>query len=202
MVEFSYPVSIIFNSIIQSGTYPDQWKTEYGTPINKISSPKDENDLRVLSKTNFFSKTFECFLVDWLLIYIKPYLDPGQCGGLKGLSINHYLIKLLDFVHSTVDQKVPHAVLSVLVDLSKAFNRVDHNLLIQDLFAMSTPSWLLKIIFSYLSQRSLIVTYKGSTALPKLLPAGAPQGTVLGVVIFIVKVNGMILRPSIPRNHL
>ena len=66
---------------------------------------------------------------------IQPYLDPGQCG-LSGSSITHYLIKLLDFVHSTLDQKKPHAVLATCVDLSKAFNRVDHTLVIQDLYDM------------------------------------------------------------------
>ena len=148
------------------------------------------------------SKVYEAFLVDWLLPFIEPYLDPGQCGGLKGISVNHYLLKLLHFVQSEIDQNPPHAVLSVLLDLSKAFNRVDHNLLIQDLFDMKCPPWLLKIIFSYLSNRSLVVSFKGATASPQLLPAGSPQGTVLGVVIFIVKVNGLALRPAIPRINL
>merc|ERR1712081_114943 len=67
---------------------------------------------------------------------------------------------------------------------------------------MNTPSWLMKILFSYLSGRSLIVSYKGATADPKVLPAGAPAGTVLGGLIFIVKVNGLLLRPSIPRKYL
>ena len=89
--------------------------------------------------------------------------------------------------------------MSILLDLSKAFNRVDHNLCIQDLFDMKCPSWLLRIVFSYLSERSLIVTYRGATAAPKSLPAGAPQGTFLGVVIFIVKVNRFLLRPKVPR---
>ena len=61
---------------------------EYGTPINKISSPVGENDIGIFPKAIFFFKTFEAFLVKWLLSHIKPFLDPGQCGGLKRLSIN------------------------------------------------------------------------------------------------------------------
>ena len=64
---------------------------------------------------------------------------------------------------------------------------------------MKCPSWLLKIIFSYLSNRSLIVTFNNATAKPKALPAGAPAGTVLGVFIFIIKINGLLLRPRVPR---
>jgi hypothetical protein len=64
---------------------------------------------------------------------------------LKGFSITHYLIKLLHFVHVILDLRQPHTVLAALIDLSKAFNRVDHTLVIQDLYGMHTPSWLLKI---------------------------------------------------------
>ena len=193
--------TLIFNNITRTGKYPDQWKIEYGVPIPKTQDiPKNEDEIRVISKTSFMSKVYESFLVDWLMIHIEPYLDSGQCGGLKGLSINHYLLKLLHFVHSEIDQNQPHAVISVLLDLSKAFNRVDHNLIIQDLFDMKCPSWLLKIIFSYLTNRSLIVSYRGATASPQPLPAGSPQGTVLGVIVFIVKVNGLALRPPIPRS--
>ena len=71
----------------------------------------------------------------WLLDIIKPYLDPDQCG-MKGLSITHYLVKLLDFIHSTLDRKRPHSVLAACVDISKAFNRVDHSLVIQDLWVI------------------------------------------------------------------
>ena len=131
--------------------------------------------------------------------YAGPYLDPGQYGGLKGFSVNHYLIKLLHFIQSELDQRIPHAVICTLVDLSKAFNRVDHNLIMQDLYDMKCPSWLLKIVFSYLDKRSLIVSYDRATSEAKALKAGAPAGTVLGVFIFIVKINGFLLRPSISK---
>ena len=90
-------------------------------------------------------------------------------------------------------------MLCVLVDLAKAFNRVDHNLIMEDFYDMKCPSWLLKIIFSYLGKRSLIVSYNGATSKAMALKAGAPAGTVLGVFIFIVKINGFMLRPSIPK---
>ena len=54
----------------------------------------------------------------------------------------------------------------------------------------------------FLSDRVLILSYKGSISSPKDLPAGAPQGTLLGVVCFIVKFNGALLRPAIPRPQL
>ena len=63
-VEYAQPASIIFNSILKNKEYPKQWKIEYGVPIPKTSPPESLDDLRVISKTPFFSKVFESFLVD------------------------------------------------------------------------------------------------------------------------------------------
>jgi hypothetical protein len=197
--QLAIPTSVIFNTITTTAVYPDQWKTEHQIPVPKIYPPESEDDLRNIAKTPFLSKVFESFIAGWLLPIIQPFLDPGQCG-LKGLSITHYLIKLLQFVHSTWDKRQPHAVLAACVDLSKAFNRVDHCLVIQDLYDMHTPSWLLNIIASYLSNRSMILKYNGKHSSKKLLPGGGPQGAYLGGIIFIVKYNGAFLRPPVPRN--
>ena len=90
----------------------------------------------------------------WLIPIIQPYLDPDQCG-LKGLSITHYLIKLLHFIHINVDSKNPQAVLLAMVDIEKAFNSVSHLLVIEDLADMNVPGWLLSILVSYLTERSM-----------------------------------------------
>ena len=192
------PVSAIFNSITANAEYPSLWKIEHQIAIPKSNPPQNEDELRNLSKTPFFSKVYESFIGGWLLPIIQPYLDPGQCG-LKGLSITHYLIQLLHFVHSTLDMKKPTAVLAACIDLAKAFNRVDHSLVIQDLYDMHTPAWLLKILMSYLSNRSMFLTFNGATSSQKMLPGGGPQGAYLGGIIFIIKYNAAFLRPPIPR---
>ena len=200
-LEIAKPAQIIFNSVTRSSSYPSRWKTEHQIPIPKVQSPESEDDLRNIAKTPFLSKVYESFLAQWLLSAIKPYLDPSQCG-LKGSSINHYLIKLLHFIQQTLDQRKPSAVLVASVDLSKGFNRVDHSLVIQDLYDMHTPSWLLRIIFSYLTDRTMTLTYKGAQSSAKQLHGGTPQGALLGGIIFIIKFNGALIRPAIPRNSL
>ena len=192
------PVSTIYNKISKSALFPSQWKIEHQIALPKVSPPESEDDLRNIAKTPFLSKVYESFVGGWLLPIIKPFLDPGQCG-LKGLSITHYLIKLLHFVHKTLDLRKPHAVVAACVDLSKAFNRVDHALIIHDLYDMHTPAWLLRIIFSYLSDRSMFITFNGAQSSQKMLPGGGPQGAYLGGIIFIIKYNGAFLRPPIPR---
>ena len=142
---------------------------------------------------------YEAFLSDWLLPIVQPYLDPANCGGLKGTSISHYLIRLLHFIHATLDKSDPHAVVMALIDLSKAFNRVDHTLVIEDLHDMKVPAWLLKILISYLTERSMILKFRGAISAPRALPGSAPQGVFLGCFFFMVKFNGALLRPSVPR---
>ena len=173
--KLAIPVSTVYNKITQSQVYPSEWKVEHQLPIPKVTPPVSEDDLRNLSKTPFQSKVYESCLADWLLPIIQPYLDPGQCGS-KGLSITHYLIKLLNFTHAILDKKQPFAVLAACIDLSKAFNRVSHNLLVQDLHDMHTPAWLLNILISYLSNRTMVMSYNGETSTPKELPGGGPQG--------------------------
>ena len=109
------------------------------------------------------------------------------------------MIKLLKFIHEHLDLKDPHAVVVALVDLSKAFNRVSHQMVIEDLFDMKVPPWLLLILISYLTERSMILSYKGARSSPRSLPGSSPQGAFLGIFFFIVKYNGAALRPHIPR---
>ena len=200
-VELALPVSLIYNSILKHLEYPRQWVKEYQIPLPKVSPPSTEDDLRNISKTAFFSKCFESFLADWLLPIVKPYIDPAQFG-LKGTSINHYLLKILKFTHEFLDLKKPHAVVMALIDQSKAFNRVSHQIVIEDLHDMHVPAWLLCILVSYLSNRSMTLSYQGASSSSRPLPGSSPQGAFLGIFLFIIKFNGAALRPSIPRQLL
>ena len=93
----------------------------------------------------------------------------------------------------------PHAVLVAMVDLSKAFNRVSHQMVIEDLYDMHVPPWLLLILSSYLTERSMILTYQGASSTPRSLPGSSPQGAFLGIFFFVVKYNAASLRPKIPK---
>ena len=205
MVEFAYeyaePAARIFNSIIATTKYPRQWVVEEQVPIPKTSPSMvvDEDQVRNISKTPFLSKVMESIMLDWLLPIVEPYWDPMQCGGLKGSSITHYLVRLLDFIHAEVDKMQPHAVILDALDLSKAFNRGSHSLVLADLHAMHVPNWLLALLASYLTGRSMVINYKGVTSSRRILPGGFGQGTSLGGFLFLIKFNGACLRPPVPR---
>ena len=198
--EISSPVKIIFNKITQSSSYPRSWVIEYQTPIPKIPKPETHDDVRNIAKTPFLSKQYESFIFDWLLPFVSPFLDPGQYGGMTGSSITHYLVILLHFIHSNVDKKIRHAVVVAMIDLSKAYNRGSHQQAIQDLYDMHVPGWLLAILVSYLSHRSMTLKYKDAWSSSQPLPGGFPQGCLLGMFLFIIVFTGACLRPLIPRS--
>jgi hypothetical protein len=166
---------------------------------SKQKAPQSEEELRTISKTAWLSKLLENIVGDYLLPIVEPHMDPFQCGGMKKTSITHYLLRLLDFTHSTLDRKDPHAVMLATEDLSKAYNRGNHNLVIDDLHAMGVPGWLLAIICSYLTGRSLVLTHQGAASSERSLPGGFGAGTWLGGFLFVIKINGALLRPPVPR---
>ena len=198
-VELVPPVTMIYNKITESKEFPRPWVKEQQTPIPKTYPPSSIDDIRNISCTPFLSKQYESFVTDWLLHIVDPFLDPGQCGGLKNSSITHYLIKLLHYVHFNLDKTDAHAVLLAAIDMSKAFNRMSHQRIIEDLYDMKVPGWLLLILISYLTDRKMSMKFRGVFSALRSLPGSSPQGTVLGVILFIIYFNGAALRPSIPR---
>ena len=199
--QYALPASLIFNKIIQDGDWPRQWVHEKSIAISKMKAtlPRDEDDLRSLSKTAFFSKCCESMLGDFILPIVDQYLDPGQCGGLKKTSTNHYLVKLLDFAQRTLDKNTPHCAVLCTEDISKPYNLGSHTLVIEDLFSMHVPGWILLVVCSYLRGRSMTLKYQGQESANRPLPGGFGAGTWLGGLLFIIKFNGACLRPPIPR---
>ena len=155
-LEIAEPITDIFNSITHTGEYPRQWVQEFVTPVNKIPFPETEDDLRPISITADLSRDYNKFIPDWLMFNIKDRIDPGQMG-VKGSSTLHYLILLYNFILSNTDNSSqgPKPVLAVLIDFSKGFMRINHNKVLIRLSDWKVPGWLLKIVASYLTNRTM-----------------------------------------------
>ena len=189
--ELAVPATKIFNNIVQTGKWPVRWKVENGIALNKVKplQPESESELRIISMTPFLSKSFESIVMDWLLHFVGEKLDWSQFGGIKGSSSSHYLIDMITYILYNQDLKEPQAVVATMVDFEKAFNRQNHHILITKLSDMGTPGWLLKIVIGFLEERILIVTHKGKKSEPKEMPGGGPQGTILGMFLFLILIN-------------
>ena len=189
--ELTAPIAAIYREAVSTHTWPQSYKKEYHLPINKVPLPKTEDDLRNLGLTPFLSKRLELFLIRWIRPFIEPHLDIDQLGGLPGCSVNHYLVKMFDFIHQSLDKSStsPTAVVCALVDFSKAFNRIDHNIIVTILSDLNIPTCALRLIISYLSNRKMCVRYKGATSDEQAIPGGGPQGGLLTVLLFNLQVN-------------
>ena len=126
--------------------------------ISKITDPNDKGDLRNLSLTLFIAKLIENIIYDLLMEQFGDKIDSGQFGGRKGYSVTLYLIKLVDFILANLDKS--KAIQICLIDFSKAYNRQCHNRLLTCYSDLGTPTYLLKVIKSYLTNRKMAVRHR------------------------------------------
>ena len=189
--EFSTPITAIINKSFSTHQWPSSFRKEFGIPINKIPIPETEDDLRSIGLTPYLSKRMEKLLIKWIWKYISPHIGLDQLGGLPGCSIVHYIIRMVDFILSNLDNssKCPSAVIAATVDFSKAFNRMSHNKIITILSDLNIPTCALRLIISYLTDRTLVIRYHGAVSSERSMPGGGPQGTLLIVLLFILQVN-------------
>ena len=167
--------------------FPRRWKKAFAVPVPKTTTPNTLDDLRPVSLTPNPSKTLERIVAEEVWKTIYPKLDPRQYGNVKGSSCLHYLVDLVDFVSSNVDKK--NEVAAVTIDLSKAFDLIDHNILIRKLLDLQIHESLVKWIASFISDRKVATRTRGQVSSELPLRCGVPQGTVLGPLLFIIMVN-------------
>ena len=194
--ELATPLGVIFRSILETYQWPLDWAIEHGIALKKVKVPETEAGLRIVSLTAFWSKCMEAFVIDWLNKAIGDKIDFSQYGGLKGQSTSHYLIDLVNFVLFNQDLRNPQATLALMIDFSKAFNRQDHNTIITILSDMGTPGWLLKLVMAFLTNRKMLLKFKGCTSEMEDLPGGGPQGTKLGLFLFLILINNAGFKPN------
>ena len=127
-VELSSPFCNIFNTGTLNCEWPNIWKFEYVTPVPKVFPPSSRDDLRKISGTKKFSKIYEALISETILKDMEPSIDPAQYGNQKGISIQHYLVNMVNRILTILDtnnQKEKYAVIAKLVDWSKAFDMQD-----------------------------------------------------------------------------
>ena len=125
--ELAFPVTSIIKEAVSTHSWPEAFKKEYHLPLKKYPIPASEEDVRGIGMTNWVSKQLERFVLNWIWPFIQPHIDPDQMGGMPGCSIEHYIIKMVQFILASTDGDPDAAVLAVPVDFSKAFNRMLHS---------------------------------------------------------------------------
>ncbi len=182
-------ITSIINASLTSGYVPKQFKAAVVTPILKKAG-LDVNTLknyRPVSNLPFLSKLLEKIILKQLLNHLTAnnLLEPNQSAYRQGHSTETAVLCVLNDLLSNTDEKCVSLV--ALLDLSAAFDTIDHNILLKRLeltFGLcdTTLSWFK----SYLTNRFQSVSVHGVVSQPHLLKYGVPQGSVLGPVLFVL----------------
>ena len=163
-VELSTPLSNLYNCSSLAGIWPSIWKHEYITPVPKVHPPADTDDLRKISGTKNLSKIYEALMSDFIIDDMSQNIDPAQYGNEKGLSIQHYLVKLVNRILTILDtnnDEEKYAVLAQLVDWSKAFDRQDPKIGIESFINNGVRPTLIPLLVSYFQERKMSVKWHG-----------------------------------------
>ena len=124
------PLTILINDAVEKGCWPDFLKLEIVTPVPKASELKSIDDLRNISGLMNLNKIMEKLVCKLMISDMKESMDKSQFANQKGVSVQHYMIKMLDKILSEMDsskgEKV--AVIATMVDWAKAFPRLDSTL--------------------------------------------------------------------------
>ena len=147
------PVTAIFNSSLREGKLPDLWKTATVIPVPKKHPPGSlENDIRPISLTPILAKAFEGIVLNWVDDVITPQIDERQFGGLAGTGTTDALVEMFHSWCEATD-KPDSFVRVLLVDYSKAFDHINHELLITKLCDMGLPPHLVRWMAAFLIDR-------------------------------------------------
>lgn len=186
---FSRILSDSFNLIIETGTYPTCLKTAKVVPIFKSGDISQADNYRPISTLSVFNKIFEKLLINRFVSFFDQHnvLYNMQYGFRNGCSTTVAITELVDQILEETDSK--KLVGALFLDLKKAFDTLNHNILLRKLDRYGIRGNANNVICSYLSNRNQFVSFDGETSSLKEISTGVPQGSNIGPLLFLIYIN-------------
>ena len=183
--------TFLINKILETCTIPNEWKIGVITPIFKNTGKKeDPNNFRPISVLPAPAKLFEKIINSQIRIHIESnnlYSDK-QFGFRSSLSTKDAIEKVVNFI--SINQNASRNVVATFVDLRKAFDVVNHKILLEKLknmFHFGNES--VSLIANYLRERKQATKFNGEVSDYENINIGVPQGSVLGPTLFGLYIN-------------
>ena len=183
------PLVHIFNLSFSSGIFPSEMKTAKVIPVFKSGNRSDFSNYRPISLLSQFSKILEKLFnlrLEQFLIS-NEILSNCQYGFRSCMSTLHAALELIESISTAVDNKKHCA--GVFIDLKKAFDTVNHDLLVKKLFFYGIRGTANAWLNNYLTNRNQYVIADDHSSGMRLITCGVPQGSVLGPVLFLLYIN-------------
>ena len=187
------PLKYLSNLPLSEGIFPTELKLANVIPLYKADDAFLFNNYRPVSLLCVISKVFEKVMYNRLIDFLETFaiLNSSQFGFRKMHSTYMALMTLMNKLISSLEND--EYILGIFLDFSKAFDTVDHVILLKKLAHYGIRGTALKWFESYLSNREQYVTYNGISSSKQGIKCGVPPGSILGPLLFFIYINDLSL---------
>ena len=187
------PLCHLFNLSFRSGIVPSFMKTAKCVPVYKSGNNQDFSNYRPISLLSTFAKLQEKIVSIQMMKYLHKFriLYEHQYGFRTNHNTLHPMLHFLNKIYDSLNEDIPEYTLGIFIDLKKAFDTCDKNILLSKLnhygFRGIVNCWF----HSYLSERKQFTVVDGIPSCCRTISCGVPQGSILGPILFLILINDL-----------